>query len=115
MPPKTEEPLTPEELALLKLWVDQGAKAPMGARERTKIIVGLPPTSIHPVRAIALSADKSALVAGRGNQLHLYDAGSGTFIRSLFQPGLTTPGGKPVQAAHLSLVEAVAYSPDGKY
>src|SRR6516164_3604440 len=27
MPPKNEEPLVPEELALIKLWIDQGAKA----------------------------------------------------------------------------------------
>src|SRR5215212_9426220 len=26
MPPKDEEPLTPQELALVKLWIDQGAK-----------------------------------------------------------------------------------------
>src|SRR5262245_56435154 len=28
MPPKGEDPITPEELALVKLWIDQGAKAP---------------------------------------------------------------------------------------
>ena len=26
MPPKREEPLSPEELALIKLWIDQGAR-----------------------------------------------------------------------------------------
>src|SRR5262249_42188839 len=26
MPPKREEPLTPEELATIKMWIDQGAK-----------------------------------------------------------------------------------------
>src|SRR3954454_9542241 len=30
-PPIDEEPLTPQELALLKLWIDQGAKGPAGA------------------------------------------------------------------------------------
>src|SRR5262245_18580783 len=28
MPPKDEEPATPQELALIKLWIDQGAKPP---------------------------------------------------------------------------------------
>src|SRR5262245_54015535 len=28
MPPKGEDPLTKEELALIKLWIDQGAKPP---------------------------------------------------------------------------------------
>src|SRR5262249_26034802 len=59
MPPKTEEPLTPEELALIKLWIDQGAKPPSGQRERPKAIVGLPPANVHPVHALAISPDKS--------------------------------------------------------
>src|SRR5205823_13757875 len=28
MPPKDEEPLTPQELGMIKLWIDQGAKPP---------------------------------------------------------------------------------------
>ena len=115
MPPKGEEPVTPEELALIKLWIDQGAKAPSGARVAAKIIVGLPPANVHPVRAVAVSPDKSAVAAGRGNQIHVYDAGSGKFVRTLTTPGLKTPDGKPAQAAHLSLVEALAFSPDGRY
>jgi WD40 repeat protein len=115
MPPEDEEPLTPEELALIKLWIDQGAKAPSGDRVRPVIVVSTPPASVHPVRALAISPDKSALAVGRGSQIHIYDAGSGTFIRSLVQPGMQSPDKKPVQAAHLSLVEALAYSPDGKY
>ena len=88
MPPKSEEPLTPEELALIKLWIDQGAKAPTGKREKPKIIVGtLPPAGVHPVRALAISPDKSrASPSGRGNQIHIYDAGSGTYVRSPDRP-----------------------------
>ncbi|HZT81178.1 MAG TPA: c-type cytochrome domain-containing protein [Gemmataceae bacterium] len=114
MPPKSEEPLTPEELALIKLWIDQGAKPPTGAGVKRTVVIGLPPAKVHPVRALAVSPDKSAVAAARGNQIHVYDAGSGKHVRSLVQPGLTTPDKKPVQAAHLSLVESMAYSPDGK-
>ena len=114
MPPKGEEPLTPEELALIKLWIDQGAKAPTTRRERPKVVLTALPPSVHPVRALALSADKSALAASRANQVHIYDAGSGTFIRSLIDPALTTPDKKPLHAAHLSIVESLAYSPNGK-
>src|SRR5688572_5352354 len=42
MPPRGEEPVTPEEMALVKLWIDQGAKAPTGVKERAKIVVSLP-------------------------------------------------------------------------
>jgi uncharacterized protein with WD repeat len=79
------------------------------------VVVSTPPASVHPVRALAISPDKSALAVGRGGQIHIYDAGSGTYIRSLVQTGMQSPDKKIVPAAHLSLVEALAYSPDGKY
>jgi len=115
MPPKNEVPLVPEELALIKLWIDQGAKAPTGPRVRPKIIVGVPPASVHPVRALALSPDKSLVAAGRANRIDVYDAGSGKFIRSLRDPNLKTPDGKAVPASHLSLIDSMTFSPDGKY
>ncbi len=114
MPPKSEEPLTPEELALLKLWIDQGAKAPSMRRERPKVIVSGPPANVHPVLGVAVSPDKSAVAASRGNQIHIYNAASGAHLRSLIDPQLTGPDKKPVKAAHLSLVDSLAYSPDGK-
>jgi WD40 repeat protein len=115
MPPVGEMPLTPEELALFKLWIDQGAKAPVGIRERPKPVIGLLPANVQPVRALAISADKSTVSAGRGNQIHIYDAGAGTYIRSLVDPKLVDPDKKPVNAAHLSVVESLTFSPDGKY
>ncbi|HET6574201.1 MAG TPA: c-type cytochrome domain-containing protein [Fimbriiglobus sp.] len=127
MPPKTEDnPLTPEEVALLKLWIDQGAKGPaVDVRSRPKVVVGLPPALVHPVRAVAVSPplnpppDRGGIqggvvAAGRGNQVHLFDAKTGDFLKTLTDPELKTPDGKPADAAHLSLVESMAYSPDGK-
>ena len=115
MPPKTEEPLAPQELALIKLWIDQGAKAPTGARERPKAILGAIPELVHPVRAVAVSADKATVAAGRANAIHIYSAPQGEFIRTLVDPALVTADKKPVKGAHLSLVEALAFSPDGKF
>jgi WD40 repeat protein len=115
MPPKGEEPLTPEELALIKMWIDQGAQPPSGQRERAKVVVGLPPALVHPVRALAVSPDKSMVAAARGNQIHIFDAVSGAFIRTLCDPGLTTPDKKPAQASHMALVDALTFSPDGRY
>ena len=114
MPPKGEEPLTPQELALVKLWIDQGAKAPSSKREKQKIILGTLPPLVHPVRALAISPNKALLAAGRANQLYAFDAGSGNYLRTLTDPELTTPDGKPVQAAHLSIVESLAYSANSK-
>jgi WD40 repeat protein len=115
-PPRSEnEPLTPEELALIKMWIDQGAKAPSSMREKPKVIVGAPPANVTPVRGVAISPDKSAVVASRGNQIHVFDASSGKYIRSLVDPELKTADKKPLAAAHLSLVESLTISPDGKW
>ncbi len=114
MPPKGEEPLTPEELALIKMWIDQGAKAPVTKRERPKVIVSGPPAIVHPVLGVSIRADKAQVAASRGNQIHIYDAASGKHVRTLLDPQLTAPDQRPLKAAHLSLVESLAYSPDGK-
>jgi WD40 repeat protein len=115
MPPKSETALSPEELALIKLWIEQGAKAPSGMRVKPKVIVGLPPANVTPVLAVAVSPDKKTVVASRGNQIHIYDAAKGDYVRVLVDPELKGPDMKPVKAAHLALVESLAYSPDGKY
>jgi len=136
MPPKGEEPLTPQELALMKLWIDQGAKAPKTRRERPKVTVIGPPASVHPVLGVAIRPDKKEIAASRGNQIHIYEAAAGKeaatgkYLRSLLDPQLVAPPspqplspkggegqgvrGKPVKAAHLSIVESLAYSSDGK-
>ncbi len=118
MPPpkdKVAVPLSPEELAVLGLWIDQGAKAPTTIKVKPKIVVGLPPANVQPVRAIAISPDKSFLAASRGNQIHLYETVKGNFLKSLFDPDLKLPDNKPVKAAHISLVESLAMSGDGKF
>jgi WD40 repeat protein len=114
MPPKDEEPLTPKELALIKLWIDQGAKPPAGMGERVKIALNAPPANVVPIHAVAVSSDKVTVAEGRGDQIHLFNATTGAFIRTLLDPKLVDSTGKPVKAAHLSLVESLAFSPDGK-
>jgi len=113
MPPKDEEPLTPQELALIKLWIDQGAKPPTATGEKLKIALYAPPANVVPIHAVAVSSDKT-VAEGRGDQIHLFNAATGAFIRTLIDPKLVDSAGKPVKAAHLSLVESLIYSPDGK-
>jgi WD40 repeat protein len=116
MPPLDEDnPVTPTELALIKLWIDQGAKAPTGPSIAAKIIIGLPPANVTPVRAVAISPDKAFVVAGRGNQILVWEGAKGEFVHALKDPDLHIADNKAVDAAHLSLVEALAFSPDGKY
>jgi WD40 repeat protein len=103
MPPKDEEPLTPKELALIKLWIDQGAKGSTVVRERPAVTLGPLPARVRPVRALAVSPDKALIAVGRGNQVLLYDAKTGAAVRGL---------GAPV--AHASIVDALAFAPDGR-
>src|SRR5262249_19385231 len=73
------------------------------------------PAVVTPVLGVAVSPDKSMVVASRGNQIHVYDASSGKHVRNLLDDKVAGPDKKPVKAAHLSLVESLAFSPDGKY
>lgn len=114
MPPKSEDPLTSQELSVIKLWIDEGAKAPTTARVREKVVVNLPPVLVKPVRAVAVSPDGKFVAAGRGNQVHVFDGKTGNFVKTLLDPQLKTPDGQPAKAAHVSLVESMAFSPDGK-
>lgn len=117
MPPpkdKNQPPVSPEELALIKLWIDQGAKAPATVRVRPPPVLTALPPSVRPVRALAISPDKTLLAAGRGNQIHIYEANSGKHLRTLLDPAVATADKKPVPGAHLSIVESLAFSPDGK-
>lgn len=115
MPPKDEDPLTPEELALIKLWVAQGAKAPAGAKlPKPTPKLTLLPEHLKPVIAVAISPDKSSVAAGRGSQIHIYDAGSGNYIRALVNPELKDDKSQPLNIAHMDIVQSLAFSPDNR-
>lgn len=120
MPPvkkgSKDDPLTPEQLALVRLWIEQGARGPSIAIERKREFkLGRIPAAIRPIGALAISPDKSTLVASRGSEIHVYDAGTGQFIRSFVNPELRDEKGQPMNIAHLDLVQALAYSPDGRF
>ncbi len=66
MPPPDDdesEPLTPQELALIRLWSDQGARPPV----TTKSSMKLRPlsASVRVVRAVAIAPDKSYVAVGQ--------------------------------------------------
>lgn len=115
MPPKGDAPCTETEVALIKLWIDGGAKAPTTIKPPPPVVVNEPPANIKSIGAVAVSPDKTAVAAGRSNKIHIYDAGSGAHIRTLLSPGLKGSNGKDIKAAHVSVVESMAWSPDGKY
>jgi WD40 repeat protein len=113
MPPKKkDEPFTPEELALVKLWIAQGAKGPAGSivRKREYKLTKLPEPIVS-IAAVAVSPDKSLVAASRGAQIHLYDA-KGDPVKALINPDVKDEKGKVLDVAHSDLVQALLFSPD---
>jgi WD40 repeat protein len=105
MPPKDKKdqsPLTPEELGVLKLWIDSGAKDDSeGKKEPAKPIeLGVLPPGVHPINAVDMTADGTRVAVGRANVVHVYDVESGVELIAL--------GG------HKDLIQSVRFSPNGR-
>jgi WD40 repeat protein len=104
MPPEKKKdlpPLTPEELGLLKLWIDAGAKddSTEDTSPARPIELGTLPPGVHPIVAVDMTADGSRVAAGRANVVQVFDADSGLEIASL--------GG------HKDIIQSLRFSPDG--
>ncbi len=97
--------LTPEQLALLKLWIDQGAKGDAVATEAPESWTIL--TGNQPIYTASISEDGRFAAAGRGQQIHVYDLRLGKLAATLKDPAIERG------AAHLDLVHSIAFSPDG--
>ena len=104
MPPKEKKeakPLTSDELGILKLWIDSGAKDDSAemAQAETFELGDLPP-GVQPIYALDITADGQRVACGRANLVQVYDADSGVEIITL--------GG------HKDLIESVRFTPDGR-
>ncbi|MDR3636139.1 MAG: hypothetical protein P4L84_20220 [Isosphaeraceae bacterium] len=105
MPPKDkkdQKPLTPEELGLIKLWIDAGAKDDSAENKpaANPIELGALPPGVQPVVAVDMTADGGRVAAGRANVVQVYEPESGLEIVSL--------GG------HKDIIQSIRFSPDGK-
>lgn len=104
--------LNPDELALLKLWIDQGATGQV--RENVPIVWQPLPDGLNPIYAVALTDDGQFAAAGRANQIHLFHVPTATAIGRLTDAALLAdktyarPG-----VAHRDMTYALAFSPDG--
>lgn len=116
MPPKDNKveavDFEPEQLGLIKLWIDQGAT---GEVHGAQLVQWEPlPPGINPIFAVALSADGQIAACGRANQLSIYHLPTQRFIDRLTDPSLIKSGlyAKP-GVAHRDMVNSLAFSPDG--
>lgn len=116
MPPADNDvaakPLTSQELGLLKLWIDQGARG-------TGSVLALSPgkwrslaKTIGPVYAVAVTPDGQYVACSRANQLFLYHVPTGKLITRLSDPKYSVDGNDP-GIAHRDLVQSLAISIDG--
>jgi WD40 repeat protein len=116
MPPRDNKAaaadLTPEELGVLKLWIDQGAKP---STHLARPIEWQPlPEGLKPIFAVALTADGQFVACSRANQIFLYHLPTGQLVTRLTDPALYISGSATFHGvAHRDLVQSLAFSPDG--
>ena len=115
MPPKDNKAnasdLTPEQLALLKLWIDQGAKGEVHASTAVQWLEN--PPVLDPVIALDLTADGQFAACSRGGRVDVYHVPSGRRITRLSDSKLASTPGSLTNVAHRDVVNAVAFNPAG--
>ncbi len=109
--------VTPQELGLLKKWIDEGAAAGTSSGHNSVPWQSIPPTT-QSIYGVALSSWGRWAACGRANQIDLYDVTTGDYVARLQDPALIAvkQGDKPFYptgAAHRDLVHALAFNPDG--
>lgn len=95
--------LTPAQVALLRQWIDQGAKA--SVQEERAVAWQALSASVHPIYSVAMTKDGRYAVCGRSNQLHIYDLATRQFVAQILDPK------EPTKSAHRALVQSLAFSP----
>ncbi|NLT71713.1 MAG: hypothetical protein GXX91_13620 [Verrucomicrobiaceae bacterium] len=97
--------LTEAEIALLKTWIDQGAKA--SVRQERKVTWKPLAPGVDPIYSIALTQDGRYAACGRSNRIYLYDLATREFVTEITDPAEKRGG------AHRAMVQSLAFSPDG--
>lgn len=106
--------LTPQELGLIKLWIDQGAKGSAASGVLSPEDWRPLPPGNHPIYAVAVTPDGQFAACGRANQIFIYHVPTGQLITRLNDPSLQSmskdarPG-----IAHIDAVQSLAFSKQG--
>ena len=119
MPPKKNKvgakPLSPRELGLIALWIDQGAKGDGPSAEPVAVEWHPLPGGHNPIYATAVRFDGEIFACARANQVFLYEFDSGSLITRLTDTALLEAGPyKKPGIAHLDSVQCLSFSPDGE-
>jgi WD40 repeat protein len=103
--------LAPEELGLIKLWIDQGAQGEVSGVSGPVQWQPLPP-GVNPIYAAAVTPDGRYVAASRANQIFIYHLATKRLVTRLTDPSLASNGMTGV--ADLDLIQSLAFSPDGQ-
>jgi len=113
MPPpknKSNAPnLSPKELALLKLWIDQGAKDDDTIAAEKKVNFATMSERVKAIYSVAVSPDNQYVAAGRGNRIFMYHTPTGKSLGELVDPELKDKG----KSAHVDIVGSLNFNADG--
>ena len=111
MPPpknKSNAPnLSPEELALLKLWINQGAKDDDTLAAEKKVNFATMSDRVKAIYSVAVSPDNQYVAAGRGNRIFMYHTPTGKSLGEIVDPDLK---GK---SAHIDIVGSLVFNGEG--
>jgi len=113
MPPRrnrvSAKKLTPGQLGLIRLWINEGAKGevPLGLQALNWRPL---PLDLKPIYTVAISPDGQFAACGRGNQVFVYHLPTGRLAARLADHVLVD--GHPV--AHRDIVQSLAFSPDSR-
>ena len=122
MPPRDNKAkaknLTPEQLGLLKLWIDQGAK--VSPRTERKVEWQPLAESLRAIFAVAITADGQFAACARENRISIYHLPSGCCVaeEAGHRDQVNALAWRRTDARKLSLAGAgslAAVSPDGKW
>ncbi len=97
--------LTPAEIAILKQWIDQGAKA--SVQQERAVVLQAFAASVDPIYSVAMTKDGRYVACGRSNHIFLYDLATRQFVAQISDPA------EKNGAAHRALVQSLSFSPDG--
>lgn len=97
--------LIPEQIATLKLWIDQGAKG--SVMEERAVVLQAFSASIDPIYCVAMTKDGRYVACGRSNHIDIYDMATRQFVAQISD--VAEKNG----AAHRALVQSLAFNADG--
>lgn len=118
MPPEKNKanavPFTSEELGLLKLWINEGAKGEAVIATATPESWILPNRNDYPVYHLAMGPEDRFVAASRGPRVFLYDIRQRIAMGELIDPALEGQElYKSQPPAHKDFVQSIAFSAEG--